>query len=198
MLVGFVGHAGAGKTFSADVMVRRYHELNGKVPQPGFCVVKSFSEPIKQITLMLHPGWDERHTRGELKEVVDEKYNISPRKVQQIIGFELRQIRPSIWPDVLFESLLFAYRLENNFVAIDDVRTKSDFDAIKSRGGIIIGLKAGNNSRAIGDEDAEHPVESEIDELIRHSDVSLTNDYGGRHALACEELTDRLHKNGGL
>lgn len=188
MLIGITGIAGAGKTFSANIIKDYYSFMNFSYDPfsvKNVSMICSFSEPIKSITMMLFPDWDKRHTRGELKEVVDPRHGVSPRRVQQIIGFELLKIKPTIWSDIMFDKLAkegVNWENKKNLIVVDDIRTNVDFGAIKNRGGTMIGIISGDPSKSVNSEDMKHKVESEIRDIMYKCDLMFVNHYDEEHA----------------
>lgn len=79
MIIGLVGYKRSGKNTVADFLEGRYdfrpYALAG---------------PIKRICCNIF-NWDYRHTEGELKEVLDPYWGISPRSAMQWIGTEAFQ-----------------------------------------------------------------------------------------------------------
>ena len=199
MLIGFTGVPGSGKTFSAHTMVGAWRAADFKFIIPpsdlGLSLkvkVVSFSEPIKKITNILFPDWNENHLRGELKDVVDPNHGTSPRKVQQVIGKSLMEINNKLWSEYLFRKLdkeKVDYTANNSLIIVDDVRFDSDFDAIKSRGGVMIGLTPGSNSPTVlTDEAKNYETEKHAARLVTKCDHTYNNNYDEHHTAAMKSF----------
>lgn len=84
-----------------------------------------FADPIKNACNEIF-GWDYRHAFGELKEVVDPFFGISPRKAYQLMGTEFgrEMIRDDLWLKVAENEMsnnIFSY-------VIPDFRFKNEYD----------------------------------------------------------------------
>jgi len=193
MLIGFCGVPGSGKTYSALKMISYYSSFGSGLTKLFSC---SLSEKIKHITLELFSSWNYRHIRGDLKEIVDPKYDISPRKVQQIVGKSLMEISSTLWSDLLFESVDnkgVDYRNDNGvLVTVDDVRFPQDFDAIKSRNGTMIGIIPGKSYEELGEETMNYETEKHTSGLIEKCDFVLTNNFDEDHDKTLQQLAYKL------
>src|SRR5437868_1800318 len=77
MLIGIVGRKGVGKDTAADFICREY----------GFMKM-AFAGPLKEICRILF-GFNDEQLNGELKEIIDEGWGVSPRRALQFIGTDL-------------------------------------------------------------------------------------------------------------
>lgn len=154
MLIGITGKARSGKDTIAKHLASKH----------GF-EHYWFSKPMKDaLAVML--GWTSEHLYGDLKEVVDPFYNVSPRRALQTIGTDWGRdlINKDLW-------LLCAERAISNSpnLVISDVRFDNEASLIRSRGGFIISI-----SRSDAQEIAEHVSESGVsDNLI---DMTIENE----------------------
>jgi len=200
MLIGFTGVIGAGKTYSATV-IRDYFnccnfEYKLEIGHKSRAEIYSFGGIMKNIAKLIYPSWGEEHVKGKLKEVVDPKYGVSPRRVLQVIGKGLLDINENIWVDHLFNKL---ERLDINWhdpstlIAIDDVRYSHDFEAIKQRHGIMIGIIP-TKKKDLSDEVVSHDTEKYINDLINICDYTFVNDYGRGHHDQIKEFAHKLYK----
>lgn len=195
MLIGFTGVPGSGKSYSADQMLNEYIAQGSSYNEVYNC---NFGAKIKEITLSLFPEWNYRHTRGDLKEVVDEDFDISPRRVQQIIGKSLLEINPNLWSDIIFRNL---DRQEINYdsryilVTIDDVRFENDFEAIKSRNGIMVGLIPGDGYKELDEEIMNYETEKHIDGIVGKCDYTFINNFDEVHKRSIRELARDLRRD---
>lgn len=131
MLIGITGHARHGKDSTADVIVKHY----------GFrkhALADVMKEACRDIF-----GWTDEYLYGDLKDVVDPRYGVSPRHALQSLGTEWGQYELSkydsfkdttgrrLWVNSLLSRV-------NGDTVIADVRFPHEVDAIREHGGIII------------------------------------------------------------
>ena len=79
MIIGITGHARHGKDSIADVIVREY----------GF-QKHALADVMKDVMRIVF-GWNDAHLYGDLKDVVDPAFGISPRHALQSFGTEWAQ-----------------------------------------------------------------------------------------------------------
>ena len=136
MLIGFSGKKGSGKSFFADYLV------NNKL-----FIKLSFASPLKEITKILFNLSDEDVKDPIKKELINPKFNASPRELMQWLGTDIMReefnkkfnYSGSIWIDNIKDKVKTL--LDNNKdVVIDDVRFQNEVDMIHSLGGIVINL----------------------------------------------------------
>ena len=137
MLIGFSGKKGSGKSFFADYLV------NNKL-----FIKLSFASPLKEITKILFNLSDEDVKDPIKKELINHKFNASPRELMQWLGTDIMReefnkkfnYSGSIWIDNVKDKVKTL--LDNNKdVVIDDVRFQNEVDMIHSLGGIVINLR---------------------------------------------------------
>lgn len=137
MLIGFSGKKGSGKSYFADYLVN--HKLFIKL---------SFASPLKEITKILFTLSDEDVKDPIKKELINPKFNASPRELMQWLGTDIMReefnkkfnYSGSIWIDSVKDKVKTL--LDNNKdVVIDDVRFQNEVDMIHSLGGIVINLR---------------------------------------------------------
>lgn len=204
MLVGFTGKPGSGKTYSANAMWEEYNLLDFsyafKANRGNASHKCGLGDMIKCIAKDLFPHWHDEYIRGKLKEIVDPKVGLSPRRVQQIIGKSLLEINPTIWSDIMFEkldSLGVEYRNNDHvLVTVDDIRFPQDFDSIKSRDGVMIGIIPSSSEYTINDEDMKYDTEKHFDELISKCDYTFVNNYDGNHKESIKKLANTFWEGG--
>ena len=131
MIIGITGHARHGKDSVADVIVKYfgYHKC-------------ALADVMKEACRVIF-GWTDAHLYGDLKDVVDKKYGVSPRHALQSLGTEWGQYKLSeydsfaevtgrkLWVNSLLNRV-------NGDTVISDVRFPHEADAIRERGGFII------------------------------------------------------------
>ena len=136
MLIGFSGKKGSGKSYFADYLV------NNKL-----FIKLSFASPLKEITKILFNLSDEDVKDPIKKELINPKFNASPRELMQWLGTDIMReefnkkfnYSGSIWIDNVKDRVKTL--LDNNKdVVIDDVRFQNEVDMIHSLGGIVINL----------------------------------------------------------
>ena len=137
MLIGFSGKKGSGKSFFADYLV------NNKL-----FIKLSFASPLREITKILFNLSDEDVKDPIKKELINPKFNASPRELMQWLGTDIMReefnkkfnYSGSIWIDSVKDKVKTL--LDNNKdVVIDDVRFQNEVDMIHSLGGIVINLR---------------------------------------------------------
>ncbi len=145
----------------------------------------AFADPIKEMCKIMFL-WDERHVNGELKEVVDERWGISPREAMQVIGTEFAQFfLPMFFPK--FAKLIgrkfwvkrFEYLYKDNpdNYVISDVRFPHEDEELKKMGATIVKVK-----RPSMCSDDNHSSETSIDDvkedfiIINGSDIECLRD----------------------
>ena len=136
MLIGFSGKKGSGKSYFADYLV------NNKL-----FIKLSFASPLKEITKILFNLSDEDVNDPIKKELINPKFNASPRELMQWLGTDIMReefnkkfnYSGSIWIDSVKDKIKTLLE-DNKDVVIDDVRFQNEVDMIHSLGGIVINL----------------------------------------------------------
>ena len=137
MLIGFSGKKGSGKSYFADYLV------NNKL-----FIKLSFASPLKEITKILFNLSDEDVKDPIKKELINPKFNASPRELMQWLGTDIMReefnkkfnYSGSIWIDSVKDKVKTLLD-DNKDVVIDDVRFQNEVDMIHSLGGIVINLR---------------------------------------------------------
>lgn len=131
MLIGIAGYARHGKDTIADIIVARY----------GYHK-RALADVMKEACRVIF-GWTDAHLYGELKDVVDPRYGVSPRHALQSIGTQWGQFELAKYDDFaavtgrkLWVNSLLS-RIQGDTV-ISDVRFPHEAEAIRARGGGII------------------------------------------------------------
>jgi len=75
------GYKGSGKDTVAGIIKEKLRDK---------AKIVKFADPIKK-SIQIMFGWNESHTDGSLKEVIDPAYGVSPRQVMQYLGTEVMQ-----------------------------------------------------------------------------------------------------------
>ena len=157
MIIGLVGKKRVGKDTVADFLCEKY----------GF-IKYGFADPIKEIAKIMF-DFSEDET---LKEVVDERWGISPREFYQKFGTEYGQfIMPEQFPKV-FENIdkrsfwvkrfqIWYEKNKDKNVVITDIRFLHEYNEINDMGGYIIKIvrKTGLEDKHISENlDIDIPV----------------------------------------
>lgn len=170
MIIGIAGHARHGKDTTADFIVRHY----------GF--KKNALADVMKEAMHVVFGWDDRYLYGDLKDVIDPRFGISPRHALQSFGTQWGQWELSRYDD--FASItgrkLWVNSLLNRVqgdVVISDVRFPHEAEAIKERGGIIVMIR-----RTGYPVDSSHESERSVEDI--------RPDYVIRNGSTLEALED--------
>lgn len=133
MLFGLIGAKGAGKDETANYLKKKYNFNQ-----------YAFAMPLKNICRELF-DLSEEQLHGSLKEVIDPRWNTTPRAIFQKVGTEIfrRHLKNEL-PDLScnniwikrFELWFEQHQNENNVVS--DTRFNDEITSIKERKGIII------------------------------------------------------------
>jgi len=132
MIIGITGRKFNGKDTIADHLIVEY----------GF-VGMSFADPLKDMCAIAF-GFTEEQLYGNEKEVLDENWGTTPRKILQFVGTELfrnrmSEIIPNIgnefWCKVMDIKLA---KDKGRLIVIPDVRFQNEAELIKKHGGIVI------------------------------------------------------------
>lgn len=132
-VIGFAGRKSSGKNTLADATAQKLEAL-GYAPMHV-----QLAGPIKQFTRDVF-GWDLRHTEGELKEVIDPRWGITPRRAMQTLGTEWgRAMHPDLWVECL-RAFLRDVRSRNRRVIglITDVRFANEAAMVIDEGGLVV------------------------------------------------------------
>ena len=167
--VGLLGNKGCGKDTLADYLVEEKQFIK-----------YSFANPVKEIAKIMF-NLNEEQLNGNLKEVIDERWGISPRVMFQRIGTEFGQYKIyELFPElknkipsrklwlVLFEKFLEDNKDKN--IVIADVRFNHEVEYLKRLKFNIIKINKNNNKND------SHISETEIN-LIKDIDYIINNNH---------------------
>jgi hypothetical protein len=162
MIIGICGHAGSGKDTVANYISQGWNFYH-----------ISFASPLKEACRVIF-DWTSDHTDGKLKEIVDERWGISPRQAMQLIGTEFGQkilcdncemfknkTGRSLWVKRALDGV------DNRNVVISDVRFQHELDYIHSMNGVVIKIERETNNNS------KHESENGIDNL--NCDYEISN-----------------------
>lgn len=161
MMIGISGKARSGKDTTAQILVES---------APDIFETYSFAKPIKVVCAMLF-NWNEDHLYGDLKEVVDPVWGITPRYAKQTLGTDWGRnlINRDIWIKYAEE---YSKRYPDKVLVVTDVRFENEADFIRNSGGTIVHIKRQELDQINGV--ANH--ESEAGVATKLSDIVITND----------------------
>lgn len=152
-IIGVSGNKRHGKDTVASILAKRY----------GYSRA-AFATKLKEgAKLML--GFSDEQVYGDLKEVVDERYGVTPRHALQTLGTEWGRnyINTDVWIIATLSNL-------ETKTVISDCRFLNEAEAIRKADGIVI--KVIRPSKA--DIEDTHPSEKEI--ALIEADIVLIND----------------------
>lgn len=134
----------------------------------------SFADPLKEAARLIFHFTDEQ-LYGEKKEVIDPRWDKTPREIMQKLGSE--GLRDAIDPDVWIKSLrikidVLSTQVHGQLrVVIPDVRFPNEADAILSWGGVLWKV----NRVLPPDQFSNHPSETALDDYKKWTE-ELNND----------------------
>jgi len=128
-IIGITGRKFHGKDTLADYLVIHH----------GY-IKLSFAQPIKEMSKTIF-GFTEEQVNGTLKETIDERWNVTPRKVMQFIGTELfrdniSKLLPHIGEDIWVHCAIEKIKSQliinpNSKFVISDVRFPNELESLK-------------------------------------------------------------------
>ena len=170
LVVGVCGNMGCGKDTGVEFFTDNYYTDSVR------CTKLAFADPIREIGKIFGFTPIQMSDRT-LKETVDERWGISPRKFMQLVGTEMfrNNLREDVWIQLAknrIAELSMPYKIEigvprgiygkRRIIFVTDVRFPNEAAAIKDIGGIIVKVtrpgfsKSGENL---------HPSEKFINEM---------------------------------
>ena len=132
LLIGVTGKKQNGKDTIANYLHSRYKYNH-----------LSFAGALKEGVKALF-DFSEQQVNGDLKEVIDNRWGVSPRVVMQKFGTEIiregaQKIVPNIGNNFWVKRLeLDLQRMKGEKIVISDVRFPNEIQKIKELGGIVI------------------------------------------------------------
>jgi hypothetical protein len=167
-LIGLSGKAGSGKNTIADHLRDQhgYHQF-------------AFATALKDVVGTAF-AMTEDHLHGQLKEIVDPRWGISPREAMQWLGTDvLRQRWPDFWIRHLRQDLLdFWGHNGQRPVVVTDVRFKDEAEALRRMKGVIIRV--------------DRPAPGALQNPLHVSETDLDDFEGFDHVLKNEGSVDDL------
>lgn len=184
MLIGLHGKARSGKTTVAMHLVDVY----------GFSEM-SFAYPLKSLVMDLFDMSEDQVYDEDLKEKIDLRYGMSPRRMLQYLGTDVfRLIYPNIWTDYLIRSYRKNESKKSKLV-VSDVRFKNEKEAIEKEGGYVWRIVRRENPGPSSGFQG-HPSECDLDDVPDSSFSAVlsasSGDVEGLLARADEEVSKLL------
>lgn len=142
-IIGIVGKKGCGKDTAGEYLIEKY----------GY-VRFAFGDKVKEVAKALFNFTDEQ-LYGNLKDTLDERYNLKPRQVFQRLGtefgqFDIHKLFPEINMNISLRSFWtiafqdFCRDNPDKNIVITDVRFRHEYKVIKELGGQFIKIKRNN------------------------------------------------------
>ncbi len=167
MIIGILGKKYNGKDTIADHLVKKY----------GFKKI-AFADPVKDMCRLLF-GFNERQLYGDLKEVVDSNWGVSPRTVMQYLGTDvfrrdinkiMPHIKENFWINCVRTRYLNMLKEDPKvLLVISDVRFANEVDIIHELKGPVFKVE-----RDVVNSNDIHESEKNID-LIKNYDYLISN-----------------------
>lgn len=111
----------SGKDTASDFLVKEFNYIK-----------LSFAAKFKSILKYIYLLSDEQ-LNGNLKDIIDERYNVTPRYIMQFFGESCRKIHPFVWSQDLFENQILHYnKLGYYKFCITDLRLPNEIEYAKN------------------------------------------------------------------
>lgn len=185
MIIGLHGKAKSGKSTVAN-----------RLFDHGFDEM-TFAYPLKELVANLFDMTWDQVCDEELKEKIDLRYGMSPRRILQHLGTDVfREMYPNVWIDHLIRRKNKIERqAPGTRLVVSDVRFKNEKEAIEKEGGYVWKIvrreNPGSSSGFQG-----HPSECDLDGVHDSSFSAVltasSGDVEGLLARADEEVSKLL------
>lgn len=134
-------------------------------------------------------GWNESHSFGSLKNVIDPYWGFSPRKAYQLFGTEFgRSLHADLWVKMTMKKIAKSkqyFQGVDSVFFITDVRFHNEAKTILDSGGLVISIVRPEYEPTIVDGVKTfpsgvpmHESESYIEEIREYASMVLMNDEG--------------------
>jgi len=170
LLIGLVGGKGVGKSTAASYLCENH----------GF-VEYAIADPLKQ-TLMHMFSLTRRQLYGDLKEVVDPRWNVTPRTIMQRFGTDIvRNNMHEHFPEIEYNRShwlkLFEMNRESlgNYVVVSDVRFADEATAIRDMGGMLIYISRSWEGKSVDEHESEKQHHGILTDVVVNNDKSISD-----------------------
>lgn len=166
-IIAICGAKRSGKDLLANYICKRYEYKKIR-----------FADPLKAAIGILFNFSEDQIDDGPMKDVIDERWGIAPRKALQFFGTEILQykiqdILPTVDRKFLAYSLVSKLKEEEYYV-ISDMRFVHEYEEILKLGGLIIRVDRPNKTV---DQNHDVPVHtSEIEYRMIPFNIHIIND----------------------
>jgi hypothetical protein len=136
-IIAICGAKRSGKDVLAKCLINKYNYEK-----------LSFAEPLKKAVKELfnfndiQVGIDEENGNGDEKDIIDDRWGITPRKALQYFGTEIMQYKMNeLIPNInreFFANILLSKIVENKIYVISDMRFLHEYEKIKGLNILII------------------------------------------------------------
>ena len=169
MLIGLMGGKGSGKTTVSNYLINKGYIFKAY----------AFAEPLKTLCKNLF-NLNYEQLEGDLKEVIDPRWGVTPRTLYQKIGTDMfrRHLKNEI-PELKCDNIWIKrfeiwYEQNKNYnLLITDARFEDEIKAIKERGGIMILIERETQTN-------DMHVSEQIHKTYK-PDIVIQNDQGLEH-----------------
>lgn len=160
VLIGLIGYKHSGKDTMADYLVQKY----------GF-KKHAFADPVKQACRIMFQLEKEQLDDPQLKEVLDERWGMTPRQMMQKFGTDM--VRCMLGDDFWVKNMDMKIQKEtNNNIVISDVRFRNEAEWVRQNNGVLIRIVDGKTQHT-----DTHP--SETEQLSIQEDIHIINEKKG-------------------
>lgn len=129
MIIGLLGRSRVGKDTTARCIITALGEDN--------TALSRLSQPLKDAARAIY-GFSQVQVEDELKEVIDPRYNTTPRVcIQKLCNHIMAMHGNDFFSRQLFNRYDHGY-FSQKIVIIPDIRYEHDIQEIHKRGGIVI------------------------------------------------------------
>jgi hypothetical protein len=169
VVIAICGFKRSGKDTIADYLVKQY----------GYNKIK-IADPLKETCSMLF-GLSQEQIEGDQKEVIDQRWGVTPRQIMQYVGTELMQYQiqellPNIGRTFWIKSLLGKHSANSACpLVVSDMRFQHELDEMRAHYGDNVKVIKVVNCRVDRDGDAHI---SEKEWITIKEDVLIVNDQG--------------------
>jgi len=178
VLVGLIGHAGAGKTTTAKHLQNTHAFMR-----------LSYSAPLKEVVSMLFDIPLAHLHDTKKKEQVISRWRMSARSILQIFGTECMRhhFGNDFWTKKMQRTI---HKLHYLSLVIDDVRFKSEATQVLNQGGYLIHVQRPNNPYRT---DTGH-ISEQLEALQVSADIPVIQNNGTINELGVKitELFNRI------